>query len=456
MLKSFDSIKNPEFEKLRVGLLFQQGMIVQATGFMNALIYIFLSSGLVPFGHLVVWTIFTTSILLYRSFVQKWFNSSYIEKNRSFDPQFWERVFISGTLLSGLSWAIAGTYLLPADNLTHQAFLGFLLAGTTAGAAVAYCTSTVAIQAFLLPALLPLAIHFLLIGGKYRYGMALLTFLYILVLSALMKRMNKHVTDSIRLQFEKDHLLKELQTTQSKIVHTTKMAALGIMAGGISHEINNPLAAIRLNSSSLRDLAQAPEVDVGNVLEIADSIDKTVVRIAKIISGLKSFAREGKQDETELAPLQKIISETLDFCQARFKNHGIALTVTPISPDLVIQCRRVQIGQVLLNLLNNAFDAIQDQPKAWVRIEVQESANEVAVAVVDSGPGIPVELRDKLMQPFFTTKEVGKGTGLGLSIADGILKSHGGTFALDTDSSHTRFVFHLPRVANTTSKSGVA
>ena len=106
--------------------------------------------------------------------------------------------------------------------------------------------------------------------------------------------------------------------------------------------------------------------------------------------------------------------------------------------------RTVEISQVLLILLNNAFDAVSDLSEKWVRLDVFSNSEIVEFAVVDSGKGIPAAVREKMTQPFFTTKEVGQGTGLGLSIATGIAGAHGGLLSVDTESPHTRIVLRLP------------
>ena len=103
---------------------------------------------------------------------------------------------------------------------------------------------------------------------------------------------------------------------------------------------------------------------------------------------------------------------------------------------------------MLLNLLSNAHDAVERQPSAWVRIAAQTTgAEEVLITVTDSGLGIPLELRTRIMEPFFTTKELGKGTGLGLSVSQGIAAAHGGRLAYDSESRHTRFALTLRRWA---------
>jgi signal transduction histidine kinase len=110
-----------------------------------------------------------------------------------------------------------------------------------------------------------------------------------------------------------------------------------------------------------------------------------------------------------------------------------------------VLCREVQISQALLNLLQNAFEAaLEGDGERWVRLEVENGDDSVAVSVIDSGPGIPPELRSRLGDPFFTTKPVGKGTGLGLSLSKAIAEDHGGNIEYSDDHGHTRFSLVLP------------
>jgi C4-dicarboxylate-specific signal transduction histidine kinase len=111
---------------------------------------------------------------------------------------------------------------------------------------------------------------------------------------------------------------------------------------------------------------------------------------------------------------------------------------------LTVLCREVQIGQVLLNLLQNAFDAVVSQTgEKWIRLDVTEDGDSAVFSVTDSGPGVPTELRNKIMEPFFTTKAVGSGVGLGLSLSRTMIEEHGSKLKLTEDAGHTSFSFSL-------------
>ena len=119
--------------------------------------------------------------------------------------------------------------------------------------------------------------------------------------------------------------------------------------------------------------------------------------------------------------------------------------VDPIPEGLMVLCRGTQIAQVLLNLLSNAYDAVENQDQRWVRITVSTRDADVHIAVLDSGPGVPPEIAERIMEPFYTTKGIGRGTGLGLSLSEGIAAAHGGHLGLDAGARPTRFVLTLKR-----------
>jgi C4-dicarboxylate-specific signal transduction histidine kinase len=239
---------------------------------------------------------------------------------------------------------------------------------------------------------------------------------------------------------------RELRENRAASIHSAKMAALGEMSGSIAHEVNNPLTAIRLRADRLLRLADKGGLDLAMVVDSAREIDKTVARIARIVDALRSFARDVEKDPLRGESVSQIVKDTIELCAERFRQHSITLQIADIPEELWVACRGVQISQILLNLLSNAHDAVEGQPSAWVRIAAEaKGPDEVALTVSDSGPGIPEDLRNRIMEPFFTTKELGKGTGLGLSVSKGIAEAHGGRLTYDPDARHTRFVLTLRR-----------
>jgi C4-dicarboxylate-specific signal transduction histidine kinase len=217
-----------------------------------------------------------------------------------------------------------------------------------------------------------------------------------------------------------------------------------MMAGGIAHEINNPLAVIHASDANISRMAESGSVPPP-VLKNCNRISQTADRISRIVRSLRHVAREGSADEFRETPAREIVDETLELCAEQFRAHNIRLAVSAIDPEAVISCREAQICQVLLNLLQNAYDELVDrEQERWVKLDVTCCAGWVVFSVSDSGPGISPEHRPYIMEPFFTTKPVGKGTGLGLSISRSIALEHGGTLELDQQSPYTCFRLKLP------------
>jgi C4-dicarboxylate-specific signal transduction histidine kinase len=264
------------------------------------------------------------------------------------------------------------------------------------------------------------------------------------------------------LDFDQDRALiersqelssKELQSASATLIHTqmqlasaAKMSALGEMAGGVAHEINTPLATILLIADKLHEAFKNGESDPEKDLKSVEIILKTVERIGKIVKGMRLFAGDRGTDPMLSVRVDQIIGDTLSLCQQRFYNGGVTVEVKGLeASDLEIECRPTEISQIVLNLLNNAYDAVEPLTERWIQIHVADRASDVHITVTDSGPGIPANLREKIMQPFFTTKELGKGTGLGLSISASLAEAHGGRLFVDENTKTTRFVLKLPK-----------
>ena len=232
------------------------------------------------------------------------------------------------------------------------------------------------------------------------------------------------------------------------LANSAKLSALGEMAGGIAHEINNPLAIIIGLSGRLRIQHRRNTLTPALVSDTCDKIEATVARASKVINSMQIISRDGSQDPLVQCNVDHIIEGTLYLCSEKFRNHGVELSyVSRLAPNHQVMARATEISQVMLNLIQNAFDAVQSQSatnEKVVRVEAIMSRGSVVIKVVDSGDGIPESVRGKLMQPFFTTKPVGKGTGLGLSISRGILARHGGQLRFNPAESQTTFEIVFP------------
>ena len=246
---------------------------------------------------------------------------------------------------------------------------------------------------------------------------------------------------------EMQERFQALDLEKAKSLQATKLATLGEMAGSIAHEINNPIGLINILTSQLIEAIQEDEqLDKAMLISSLKQIEEGTWRIAKIIKGLRGFSRDGSGDLFVATPVNKIIDDVLVFCSERFKQHNIHFKVSELNNQLTVECREVEICQVLLNLLNNAFDAIQNCEDKWIEIEILENANHIQFYVKDCGKGISPQVLEKIFQPFYTTKEVGKGTGLGLSISKKIAENHGGSLVYDSSCPNTCFIFTIAKV----------
>lgn len=235
------------------------------------------------------------------------------------------------------------------------------------------------------------------------------------------------------------------------LVSASKLAFLGSMASGMAHEINNPLAIIKVYASREADrLKQAPTVPLpaDKASEALGAILGGVDRIAKVIQALRSFAAESDDEATVSVSVEKLLESVRQFSEARFKDAGVSLSFPAAQSDAAVRIQAQRVIHALTNLLDNSFKALCPSKSAdhgWVRIEMTSDPQWVFLSVTDSGPGIPPEIREDIMRPFFSTRPVGQGSGLGLSVAKGIIEAQGGFLRLDATSQNTRFVLSLPR-----------
>lgn len=266
---------------------------------------------------------------------------------------------------------------------------------------------------------------------------------------------------------------KLIEEQRAQGINAAKMASLGQLAAGIAHEINNPLGAIMCRASELCVCSTRGILTSEKAIQISEHIQATAERIAKIITNLKAFSRECESDPFLHTSVCEIIDNTFDLCQARFKHHTVDIRIKKPEQTLQIECREFQIVQVLTNLLNNAFDAVEGTPNPWIELDCRCSysgnrgsgqgsghgsnqAEWVDFRVTDSGSGIPTLIAEKIMEPFFTTKDTHHGTGLGLSISQSIAKAHHGSLFLDSSCSNTSFVLRLPKIQFTSTANSTA
>ncbi|MFQ5738185.1 MAG: sensor histidine kinase, partial [Acidobacteriota bacterium] len=231
----------------------------------------------------------------------------------------------------------------------------------------------------------------------------------------------------------------ELAETHKRLLQAAKLAALGEMAGGVAHEINNPLGIILGRADYLSSLdGRRKLADCQEDLEV---IQRNAARAGKIISDLLDFARPHPLDSQE-QDLNELLSETVGFMEPRIRSSHLKIR-KELSPLPPVQVDRDRMQQVFVNLINNAIDASPENGTIRLRTRADRSNSLLEVSIEDNGVGMPEEQLKKVFDPFFTTKP--QGTGLGLSVSYTIVREHGGQILADSQPGRgTRFRVTLP------------
>lgn len=247
-------------------------------------------------------------------------------------------------------------------------------------------------------------------------------------------------------ELERAHM--ELKSAQEALVQAGKLAALGELAAGVAHELNQPLSGIMGFSQELGKLLKDRFADP-TALDFANEISKNSVRMKKIIQQLREFTRKSVEDFQEVE-IPQVIEESLKLLDQQFKSRGIQVNIQSSGKIPKIYCNPFQLEQVFINLSTNARDAIEATGKGSGTIEIsirkkKNDARFVEVEFRDDGIGMNTETKNRALDPFYTTKEVGKGTGLGLSVSYGILSKIHGSIMIESDPGKgASFLLTLP------------
>lgn len=245
---------------------------------------------------------------------------------------------------------------------------------------------------------------------------------------------------------ELERLNRDLTEAHDHLLMASKLTALGEMATSMILEMRTPLQLVMVNASFLEEHLRDQEAT-----EMLQNITQSSSHINKIVENLHGLARREVRDPMQRRDVAGIVDDTLRLCRKRIEDSGIDLEVADIDGTLTVDCHPTELAQVLLNLINNAAEALDGDDDAWIKLDATRDGEDAAAgyvqfSVTDSGGGLPASLAEKLFEPFFSTKDVGAGygTGLGLTISRKIVQRHQGTLTLDTESEDTRFVARLP------------
>jgi C4-dicarboxylate-specific signal transduction histidine kinase len=235
------------------------------------------------------------------------------------------------------------------------------------------------------------------------------------------------------------------QKYHQDIVKFSHFFSLGELASGVAHEINDPLTIITTQTHLLQNQGRKNLLTPEKIAEFKNKVNEQVKRISNTTKGLLNFSNKDKQVESKLIGINDTIEKSLYYLNEKFKSKGVKVRLdldNSLGVEVIATIN--QISQVFVSLLNNALEAVQHAPGSWVEISSDKDAEHLILKVTDSGHGIPVAIQDKIMRPFFSTKNQASALGLGLSSAQGIIKSIGGDIQLNKKSLHTQFLITLP------------
>ena len=243
---------------------------------------------------------------------------------------------------------------------------------------------------------------------------------------------------------------RELESAREDLFLQTmfaqRLSALAEMAGGISHELNQPLCSIRMYAETLRVILEREESHQDRAPQMLEKIIHQVERAADVIQHMRQFASAEAQAGTETVNLAHIVDETLDLLGAQLGNHSITLSVN-VDPAFVVRRNACRLEQVVTNLVANARDAIGERGEGErsIAISAHQTSSNVCLEIADTGGGIPDEHVDRIYDPFMTTKGPDRGTGLGLAIVHGILRDFGADISLARNGPDgATFVLRFP------------
>jgi signal transduction histidine kinase len=441
----------------RVRALFDRNSVAQATVFLNSAIVVVVLWGHAAPGRLLSWAGAVWLVGAVRLALAGAYRRS---TQAPEEGERWARWFTAGAALNGVIWGSIPLLVGGGLPLAHFVFLVFVLGGMASGAALSNASRQEAFLAFTVPALLPILVLLLSGGDRLRVGMGILVAIFGMAVSAISRSGGRALEEAARLRFANAELASGLAALNSElearvaertaqleaasarereaerqIASAARLAVLGTLAGGVAHEINNPLTYLRSNLGYVRDelarLVGEPAARSALDEALADAAEG-VERVRAIVGHLMALSRVERPGEATTVDLHAALDLCADMVRPEIQPKArLRRAYGPVPPVLGSRTRLVQ---VFLNLLLNAVHAVPegDPARHEVRLTTRFDPDEarVVVEVSDTGCGIPEASLQRIWEPFFTTKPVDQGIGLGLSICRSLLGALGGRIAV--------------------------
>jgi len=253
----------------------------------------------------------------------------------------------------------------------------------------------------------------------------------------LQEKLQQQVDIAHNARKELNEAIMELKSNQEQLMRMEKFSALGVLIGGVAHELNNPLMGVQNYIEYLQKLQSDAKGQ-----KILGRAHEEILRMQKLVQNMLIFSRENQHDENSTLDLIEIINSVVNFMQAELERYNIELSFKyPENEQTWVYAKEDALKQVLINLLSNARDAAKESERPMIRITVEKTnTHKTVCTIMNNGHPIPEKVRVKIFDPFFTTKAVGHGTGLGLSISQELIQKMNGELQLK-QSSHEGTIF---------------
>ncbi len=238
-------------------------------------------------------------------------------------------------------------------------------------------------------------------------------------------------------------LKDELTKQKSLLLESAKFQSLGQMSSNLAHDINGPLFTIQGKIHQIRNLLSQDQLDLEKCDNIIDNVEGVILKLSQMVKGISTFARQGHSDQMESISLDELFKGIFLLAADRINQTGISFEVK-VPLGLRVICYPAYISRVVINLLNNAIDALENADMKLILVEVFAGNKWIEIHIKDSGAGVDPAIESKIFSSMFTTKKYGKGTGLGLSISKGLVEIHEGTLKYQRVGNMTDFVVRLP------------
>lgn len=353
----------------------------------------------------------------------------------------------SGTLWGVLSIIMIGR--LPAE--LEGLYVGLLLGATAVGTVAAAGHKKLAVF-FVLIVVIPFSIKTAIEGKAFWEVYLALQLMYAFIMVGVIDSFNLKMKKNFTLAEEKEQLIqqlrekydleKQLKEEKLRSLRNSKYVAVGEMAAGVGHEINNPLTIVLGSLWKMEKLVENG-AQPSELLTLVKNSSTASKRIADVVSAMREFSNVKSKSKMEQVNLSSIVSTCKPLVERTFSESSVRLKYS--FEDAIVLGNVTEFSQVLFNLLTNAFDASEDSQEKLVTIQSKEDDENVYLSVSNTGEPIPSELTEKIYQPFFSTKGVGKGSGLGLSLAKTIVENNQGEIFHKRVDDQTIFTMKLQK-----------